>query len=200
MSSILFIFGGGMLIMENRFKEARVKHNQHGQQSVKDVAKITGLTGSLIDDLESSLGKPRDVGYSKVKKLAEHYGVSSDYLLGLSDTPSVKEDIQVVCKTTGLTEKAVEAIKESRGWGTDVLNCFLEDSKFFNLLSEVRRLATAKYRLKVAETDLTETSDAGYKERVMRFTEKRIIQEYWTVEKFKELQNRTVDTIISQKL
>lgn len=183
--------------MENRFKAARTKYNQHGQQSVKEVAQMTGITGSLIDDLESNVGKPRDVGYSKIRKLAEYYGVSSDFLLQLSATPSVKEDIQVVCKTTGLTEKAIESIKASGGWGLDVLNIFLENPDFFSFLLEVRRLATAKYRLKVAENNLIGTADDV--EKVMHLTEKRIVQEYWTVEKFKELQNSIVDNLISQK-
>lgn len=92
---------------KNRFKLARTIYNQHGQQSVKEVTRITGVTGSLIDDLESDVWKQRDVGYSKIVKLAKHYGVTTDYLLGLSETPSVKEDIQVVCKTTGLNDDSI---------------------------------------------------------------------------------------------
>ena len=46
----------------NRFKEARTRYNQHGPQSVKDVSKATGITASLIDDLESPICD-RAVGY-----------------------------------------------------------------------------------------------------------------------------------------
>lgn len=185
--------------MENRFKLARTKYNRHGPESVKDVAKSAGVTGSLIDDLESNVGKPRDVGYLKIRKLAVYYGVTSDFLLGLSGTPSVKEDIQVVCKTTGLTEKAIEAIKASGGWGIDVLNCFLEDSDFFNLLSYVRRIATEEVKLKAAETVLKKTADDRYAPSVMRLTEKRDVRVYWTVKKFENLLSATVTELISHK-
>lgn len=188
-----------VLVVENRFKEARTKHNQHGQQSVKEVAQMTGISGSLIDDLESNVGKPRDVGYSKIRKLAEYYGVSSDFLLQLSATPSVKEDIQVVCKTTGLTEKAIESIKASGGWGMDVLNSLLEDSAFFNLLLDIRRVAAEERRLKVAEASLVETADDRYATNVVRHTEKRDVRFYWAVKNFETLLSATVDEIISHK-
>lgn len=98
--------------MENRFKLARTLHNQHGSQSTKEVECESGITKSLIEDLESNAGKPRNVSYLKVKRLAEHYGVSSDYLLGLSSTPSVNEDIQVACKVTGLSGEAIHCLQD----------------------------------------------------------------------------------------
>lgn len=106
--------------MENRFKLARTQYNQHGPQSTKDVADTTGVTKSLIEDLESSVGKPRNVGYLTIKKLAQYYGVSADYLLGLSHTPSTKEDMQIACKTTGLSEQAVEVIAFGRSQHLEV--------------------------------------------------------------------------------
>lgn len=97
---------------ENRFKKARTKHNQHGTQTTKEVAQATGITKSLIEDIESTAGKPRNVSYLKVKELAQYYGVSSDYLLGLSGTPSVDEDIQAACKVTGLSTEAISRLHE----------------------------------------------------------------------------------------
>ena len=205
---------------ENRFKLARTKYNQHGPQSVKEVSEITGVTGSLIDDLESTAWKRRDVGYSKIVKLANHYGVTSDYLLGLATTPSVDEDIQAACKTTGLTEEAIKEIKATRGWGLDVLNCFLENRDFFRFLMEVRRLAVAKYQLQVAEaelkvrvqrlatdknrirvieteTGLIETVATGYEKTVMNLTEKRDVRVYWVIKNFENLLSAIVDELIS---
>ena len=92
---------------ENRFKLARTIHNQHGKESVKSVFEKTGISKSLIDDLESNVGKKRAVSYLTVKELAEYYGVTSDYLLGLSDNPSRDEDIQIAAKTTGLSNTAI---------------------------------------------------------------------------------------------
>lgn len=72
----------------NRFKLARTAHNQHGKQSANDVKEATGISASLINDIEAEdPAKIRGVSYLVVKKLAQHYGVSSDYLLGLTDVP-----------------------------------------------------------------------------------------------------------------
>lgn len=138
--------------MENRFKLARTKYNQHGQQTVKEVSEITGVTGSLIDDLESTAGRRRDVGYSKIVKLAEHYGVTSDYLLGLSGTPSVKEDIQVVCKTTGLSTAVVDWLKSiiDDPVRLDTLNAILENETFQSVLPFINDLKNVQIAVEMS--------------------------------------------------
>ena len=95
---------------ENRFKLARTTHNRHGKQSVMEVAKGTGISKTLIDDLESSLSKKRGTSYLTVKKLAEYYGVSSDYLLGLTEHETPNAEIRAICEYTGLSEKSVECL------------------------------------------------------------------------------------------
>ena len=70
-----------------RFKDARTVHNQHGKQTMDEVAIATGVSKSMIQSLEDEKAD-RSVGYDKVAKLASHYHVSADYLLGLSDDPS----------------------------------------------------------------------------------------------------------------
>lgn len=123
--------------MENRFKKARTIHNRHGAQSTQEVAKETGVTKSLIEDIESTVGRTRNVGYLTVKKLAQHYGVSADYLLGLSNTPSIKEDIQAVCKITGLSENSIAYLlgKQDIMW---LINGMLEHPAFQDVLSRFR--------------------------------------------------------------
>ena len=37
-------------------------------------------------------------------EIAKGYGVSTDYLLGLTDIKTINSDIQAVCKYTGLSE------------------------------------------------------------------------------------------------
>lgn len=72
-------------------------------------------------------------------KISKFYSVSTDYLLGLTDTPSVKEDIQVVCKTTGLSEDAIGYLRRATNEHYEdrriVLNALLENYDFYHLLS-----------------------------------------------------------------
>ena len=69
-----------------RFKDARIVHNQHGKQTMDEVAAATGISKSLIQALEND-DKERSVGYDKVAALAAHYRVTADYLLGLTNDP-----------------------------------------------------------------------------------------------------------------
>lgn len=45
---------------------------------------------------------------SALKRIAEYFNVTSDYLLGLSDVASIDTDVQAVCEYTGLTESTVQ--------------------------------------------------------------------------------------------
>ena len=42
--------------------------------------------------------------------LAQHYGVSSDYLLGLSDTKTSDTDVQSIISFTGLTDDCINTL------------------------------------------------------------------------------------------
>lgn len=92
-----------------RFQDAREVYNRHGRQSMREVSDMCGVSFSLISDLEN-YDTFRSVGYDKIIALAEHYGVSTDYLLGLSDCPSVSADIQVAQKTIGLSIRALDSL------------------------------------------------------------------------------------------
>lgn len=47
-----------------------------------------------------------------VYTLADYFGVSSDYLLGLSDVPTTDADLRAVCEYTGLSQAAIDSIRE----------------------------------------------------------------------------------------
>ena len=99
-----------VLTRGERFKDARIVHNQHGSQSMDEVYSATGISQSMIKDLEDD-EKNRSVGYDKIAILARHYGVSSDFLLGLSPYPTVEKDLEYICKYTGLSEASVKYLK-----------------------------------------------------------------------------------------
>lgn len=103
-----------------RFKDARVVYNQNGKQTMVQVSAATKVSQSTISDLEND-GSARRVNYEDVACLAKHYGVSADYLLGLTDdhhiNPSAVDEL-------GLTEKAVKNIeKVKQGANNDPFFC-----------------------------------------------------------------------------
>ena len=131
-----------------RFKDARIVHNRNGKQTMDEVTIATGVSKSLIQSLEDD-SVNRSVGYDKVAKLAAHYRVTTDFLLGLSDDPfpmpSVVDDL-------GLSLKAVDAIEQLEMFDTpngqlqfgnasshalDILNRLLESPDFHEVMGNL---------------------------------------------------------------
>lgn len=71
--------------------------------SQDEFAKELGISKGAVSYYETGQRVPDIVVLSA---LADYFGVSTDYLLGRTETKSVNEDIQVACKVTGLTEEA----------------------------------------------------------------------------------------------
>ena len=125
----------------NRFKQARTVYNVHGKQGLKAVYDATGVSQSMIADLETSIykdGKPeRPVQYQKVLKLAEHYGVNVAWLMGQSDSPSLDENSQTVTKMTGLTAESVQILQGMNHIGIiDCLNKLLNTEAFQRMITD----------------------------------------------------------------
>ena len=131
-----------------RFKDARIDHNRNGKQTMDEVATATGVSKSLIQSLEDD-SVNRSVGYDKVAKLAAHYRVTTDFLLGLSADPS---PMPSVVNDLGLSLKAVDAIEQLEMFDTpngqlqfgnasshalDILNCLLESPDFHEVMGNL---------------------------------------------------------------
>lgn len=90
-----------------RFKDARIVHNQHGSQTMNAVQSATSVSASLIADLEND-EKDRKVNYIDVATLAKHYGVTTDWLCGLSEDHHTKP---CAASELGLSENSVYFLK-----------------------------------------------------------------------------------------
>jgi len=84
-----------------RLRELRVERNE----SLEDVARVTGVSKSLLSRYERGLIDP---GMKALGKLSKYYSVSLDWLFGFAKS---REPINVTNVLDGLTdEKKVEAI------------------------------------------------------------------------------------------
>lgn len=128
-----------VLTRGERFKDARNTLNQHGKQTMKAVEQATGVSASLIKDLEDDNSK-RSVGYDKVAALAKHYGVSANWLLELSDDPAMQPS---AVDDLGLPPEVIAGItrfneNEDYESSHEALCKFLEytvNSPFFEMIS-----------------------------------------------------------------
>lgn len=123
-----------------RFKDAR-KRLPKGKNTMKAVKEATGINQSTISALEDD-DDTRDVGYSIIVKLAQHYGVSVDYLLGLSDISTVKGNEQTA-SSLGLPEEFINYLmftKENNGADYPVLCRFLSCIELTDAMNSIALL------------------------------------------------------------
>ncbi len=83
-------------------------------------AKAIGVTKSSLSLYENGDNVP---DARTIRKMSEVYGVSADYLLGLSDAPTSDKDLSFVCSYTGLSQ---EAILFLRGISVDFYRYFID--------------------------------------------------------------------------
>lgn len=122
-----------------RFKDARLVHNKNGSETMAEVAKATGVSASLIKELEDD-SSTRDFGYKKIAELAKHYGVSANWLLELTDDHRI-----LPCATDELmlSESAIEAIRyyaQDPGDALRGLDRLLNSLDFWGVCLTVERL------------------------------------------------------------
>lgn len=149
-------------ILGERLKSARVKAGQ----TQEDIAKLLRVQRQVISYFENGSRTPN---IDDLIKLAEIFGTSTDYLLGLTDAQSTDLEVKYICDYTGLSEKAVSELhnnKElindcndkraiidetirmyahSRETALDIVNLFIEDH-----MSEMGR-HLYKYKIGITE-------------------------------------------------
>lgn len=128
-----------------RFKDARIVYNQHGKQTMDEVAAATGIKKSLIQALEKD-ENDRDVGYTKVATLAAHYRVTADFLLGFTNDPYPQH---TATDDLGLSPAVISKIKSFKDmWPSSCdylmkINRLLEMDGIWELLLLIDSLHTA---------------------------------------------------------
>lgn len=72
--------------------------------NTNELKEYLGCSIQAINQYKSGESRP---SLENLCKIADFYGVSTDYLLGRAKSPTIDEDIQKAIKTTGLTEEAI---------------------------------------------------------------------------------------------
>ncbi len=93
-----------------------------------------------------------------LEKISRFFSVSADYLLGLSDTPSIDEDMQVVFKVTGLSEKAISILNGADRDELDFIS-FLIERRISNDVSSMAYGCAIDKRMIMALDERYKTAD-----------------------------------------
>lgn len=111
----------------------------------QDLATATGYTRQAISLYLDGSVLPN---VEKLCAIADFFGVSADYLLGLSDTSTSDKDVSFICEYTGLNENTVQFLHrflETYGEGiAKVLDILADDEESSFLTAEM--LDDAVYR------------------------------------------------------
>lgn len=81
-----------------------------------------------------------------LSKIADYYGVSTDYLLGRTDVKAADTDKRAMCEYSGLTESALEILHTLKG-NPDyprLISAMLEDKTFQAILPDIPNLERVK--------------------------------------------------------
>lgn len=118
-----------------RFKAARTLLNQHGEQTVRQVAEAVGVAPSMVSDLENSTFD-RNITYQNAAAFARHYGVDVVWLMEGDDAQDHKTPpLAVATEYTDLSAAAVEQLRRlARRNLSPVASAVIADEHFESLL------------------------------------------------------------------
>jgi transcriptional regulator with XRE-family HTH domain len=126
-----------------RIKELRLTHQ--GGMNRETLAKEMGISLSALATYERG---EREPGAELIIKLAKYFGVTSDYILGLSNTPKAAEEWPPAVPPNDIAIESIDAIKESvemmlssadlNSFGLKTLNAY---ATIINLLPDIDSFA-----------------------------------------------------------
>lgn len=111
-----------------------------------DVAQGIGMTRQVISLYCMGQSTP-DI--NTLSKMADFFDVSCDYLLGRTTLQTPDVVVQDICKRTGLSERAIEVLVNTKEWREsermDFWNWLIENKEFFlDVFPRVQSIATEK--------------------------------------------------------
>ena len=96
---------------KNEQKITQDRINELYRESGTSLAKMAASVGISPASLQNYTSGERTPDAQGIVKLCKAFNVSADWLLGLSDVKKPDTDLSAVCEYTGLSEKAVDNIR-----------------------------------------------------------------------------------------
>ena len=116
---------GKSIIKKERIKLLR----EEDKLTQIQLAKILGVKSQTISNYEAG---EREPSYEVLIKLADHFNVSTDYLLGRIDNKNLEN--APIGEELNLTDKSIKNIKKYMS--IDLLNALLENEEFYYILDD----------------------------------------------------------------
>lgn len=106
--------------------------------SQDELSKILGVSKSTLGLWETGDTLP---DARSLHDLAVYYGVSADYLLGLSDVRTANTDVRAICEYTGLCNESIASVLKAKNRGLIFgCNAFLSSSECIDVFLLLQHL------------------------------------------------------------
>lgn len=164
----------------------KAMRKERGYSSAEALADAAGITRQSIGKYEKEERRPDII---VLRSLARALGVSSDYLLGLSEAKSPNETIQGIHREIGLSEKAIVRLSVDTTFGEnyiELLSALIAHDSFPKLLQVLGNyLENDKYLDGCADefiSQLTQYDNALDEHLARKAIYKKIAEEYlWKI-------------------
>lgn len=100
--------------------------------TIQAVAEVVGVSRQAVSQYYNGLTQPNA---DTIVKIANHFNVSTDYLLGLTDKQTPKAELRAICEYTGLTETAIKLLSQKRN--CPVVSQIIESNEFWNIVQNI---------------------------------------------------------------
>jgi transcriptional regulator with XRE-family HTH domain len=128
-------------------------------KNTKDIAAESGVPSGSLSKYQNDAG---EAGINSLAKLANYFGVSTDYLLGLTDIPHGNADDMAIADRLGFSNNSIEAfvdLKDSTGKNAFINH--LSDNDFWDILGGLQIAFFNYVQAKVDEIDSFKSPDEG---------------------------------------
>lgn len=150
-------------------------------KSLDELAKEFGASRQTVSKWLSGDSIPN---IDALVKMAKLYNVSTDYLLGVSDTMSADVSVKAATEYTGLSEAAVEQLHMGLGdlkrgahslgvmENLEVASALIQNSAFTSMINHLNGISAAKYMEKILTTLYEQHIERDRSNNHIRFAKK----------------------------
>ena len=145
------------------------------QKTLDDWGNTFGVTRQTITNWQLGESAPNVIALAKI---AEHFGVSTDYLLGLSDTRNPDVSARAAVAYTGLSEKAVGISDYDNAVNLRIASELICSEEFSQMIYRLRLMEEASYDegiLRILEAEYSEDALTDTDEFVFATPEDRAV-------------------------
>lgn len=108
-----------------KFRERASQLISESNMTQTELKDALGISAGSISDLKNKKSPPPNA--ETLYKLAKHFNVSADWLLGLSDVQSTDQATKELCQTLGLSDVSIDYLQNSDNQGVrNVINLLFE--------------------------------------------------------------------------